>query len=166
MSRFFDSVPYFSPQHLVTASKIIPLPLSMSLTAPLPTLAPADSSPVPLLDTSKPPASNPVRDDTSTLVTKRFLPLNQFQPTLLKTVLLLNHQCLPLTLISSLPFVNVTDLSLIILFQSLFPMIILTPPFVSLLHPCLLSIYPSLLRRLYWYLRGSKPWWRDGRSCL
>jgi len=59
---FFKSVLYFSPQHLVTNSKTIFLPLSVPLPAPLPAPAPADSSPVPLVDTSESAASKLVQN--------------------------------------------------------------------------------------------------------
>ena len=69
--------------------------------------------------------------DTSTLISKRFLSLNQLQLTpLLQTVLLFSHQYLSLILISPLLFVKITGLALIVLFQSPFFMIILTPLFV------------------------------------
>jgi len=57
MSRSL-SLSYFSPQYLVIASKIIFFPLFVSLPAP----ASDDSSLVPLVATSEPPASKLVRD--------------------------------------------------------------------------------------------------------
>jgi len=57
-ATFFKFAPYFSPQHPVTSSEIIHLPLSVSLPAP----AFIDSSFVPLVDTSELSASKSVRD--------------------------------------------------------------------------------------------------------
>jgi len=57
MSHFLNLF-LFLPQHLVTTSKTIALQLSVPLPAP----ASADSSLVPLVDNSKPPASKPTQN--------------------------------------------------------------------------------------------------------
>jgi len=144
---FFESVPNFSP-HLVTTSKTIPLPLSVSLSAP----ASADSSPVQLVDTSKPPALKSVRDFRYVYTHRQKVPVSELAPAdpchveCRQTSSAIN---ISLTLISTLPFIKIISLALIILFQSSFLMIILTPLFISLLYPCLLSIYSGLMRKLY-----------------
>jgi len=54
---FFESVPYFSPQDLVTASEFISLSLSVPL--PTPTVVNDVSSPVSSKDTTTPPTPKP-----------------------------------------------------------------------------------------------------------
>ena len=74
---FFESVPYFSPQSPVTTSESIPLPPSVHL--PPPASVYDVSSPVSLEDTTTPPAPKPPPkkiSDISTLISKKFLPLN------------------------------------------------------------------------------------------
>ena len=126
---FFESVPYFSPQVSITISETIPL----SPTVSLPTPASTVSSSVSLIKTQDPPATKSVRDFryvyTHHLKVLAFEPV----PAIPSPIdVLLHHQHLPLILIFSLPFEKVNGLALIILFRTLFLMIILTSLFVSL----------------------------------
>ena len=102
--------------------------------------------------------------DRSKVIVKKFLLLNQFWPTPLQRMVLLNHQHLPLILIFLLPFEKASDLALIILFQILFPKIIFTLFFVSLLYLCLLSLYPSLVKRFIGTCLEAGHVWGDGCS--
>jgi len=80
---FFESVLYFS-HSIFLLPQTIPLPLYVSLPTPLPAPASTDSSPMPLVDTSKPPTSKPVRNFRYVYIHRqKVLPLNQLQPALL-----------------------------------------------------------------------------------
>ena len=76
---FFESISYFSPQGLVTASGFIPLPPSVLLSAHAPAHVSDVSSPVSHVHTIEQPTSKHIRNfSTSTLVDKKFLTLNEF----------------------------------------------------------------------------------------
>ena len=155
---FFESISYFSPQGPVTASESIPLSLSVPLS--IPALAPDVYSPISLTGTTELPALKAFRDFRYIYTHwPKFLSLNQFQTTLQWKVLLC-HQYLPLILMFLLPSAKVNGLVLIILSLILFHMTVLLPLFADL--PCLypLYLYPGRMRRLYWYLPGSRLWMR------
>jgi len=78
--------------------------------------------------------------ESYTLIAKKYV--SESVP--VKTVLLFNHQHFPLILMFPLPFEKVNNLALIIIFQTLFPMIILTHSFVSLLI-LLFRVYTEVL---------------------
>jgi len=73
---------------------------------------------------------------------------------------LLRHLHFPLILMLLLPSAKVSGLILIILSLILFHMIILLSLFASLHCLCPLYLYPDHMRRLYWYLPGSRLWIR------
>jgi len=80
---FFESVSYLFSQGPVTASESVPLSPSVSFPAPAPVHD--VSLPVSLEDTTTPLAVKPVEiSDLSTLIDKKFLPLNQYRPTSLQ----------------------------------------------------------------------------------
>jgi len=126
---FFESVSYFSPLVYITISEAIPL----SPTVLLPTPASTISSSLSPIKTQDPPATKSVRDFkyvcTHHLKVLVFKPVPAI-PSLIDV--LLHHQHLSLILIFPLPFEKVNGFTLIILFRTLFLMIILTSLFVSL----------------------------------
>jgi len=114
-----------------------------------------DSSPVPPEDTSEPNTSTPER-----------APVNDFQIVYTHRQKVPASESVPVHLSKVdgppiQPSASYSDLDIpivlrkgkqpcmIIQFQILFPMIILTHSFVSLPYPYLLSLYPSLVRKLY-----------------
>jgi len=157
---FFESVPYFFPHsHIPASESILPSP---SILLPASAHVPDVFSPVSLKILQSNLHHSMYRiSDTFTLIDKKFLPLNQFQPTPFQwKVHLLSHQHLLLILMFLLQSAKVNNLVLIILSLILFSMIVLFFIFASLSCLCPQYLYSSHIRRLYWYLPEIRPWMR------
>ena len=153
---FFEFVTYFSSrkQNHVTTSEIIPLPLFIQHAPSF-----TNSSLVPLVDTLDPPALKPIRDFRYIYTHRQKISASEPAPAEPSPV----DGPPPQSSASSsdldtpLPFAKVNDLALIILSQGSFSIIILTLIFACLLYPYLQTLYPGLVRRLYWHLPRSRP---------
>ena len=135
--KFFESIPYFSPQNPVCLRNYF-----SSTVVSLPAPASAASSPVSLVDISEPSASKSVWDFRYVYTHRQKVSASEPAPAdpLQQTVLL--H--LPLTLISPLHFAKINDLTQIILVQSSFFVINLTH-FLSVYSIRVFSVYTQVL---------------------
>ena len=154
---FLESVPYFSPQGLDTTSESILLPPAVPLSASAPVAA--VSSLVSSTDITVLLAQKPFRNF-------RYVNTHQTKVPAFESILVDSSSgrsfslaiTPPSNLDVSIASVKVNDHVLIILFLILFPMIVLIPPFASLLCLCLLSLFLGLMRSQYWYQPRGKLW--------